>query len=52
MTSEPIITTDWIEGPEFFKRPEEDWPKDVPWIKENTEIRISNEGKIERYIWT
>ena len=45
MTSEPIITADWIEGPEFFKRTEEDWPKDIHWIKENTEIRIGNEGK-------
>ena len=44
MTSEPIITTDWIEGPELFKRPEEDWPKGIP--KEKTKIRIAHEGRI------
>ena len=40
-----MISPDWIEGPKFFKLAEEEWPKDLPWMKENTEIRAANESQ-------
>ena len=46
LTSEPIITRDWIEGPEFLKLREEKWPTDIPWIQEKAEIRTATDGRI------
>ena len=45
LTGDLMISPDWIEGPKFFKLAEQEWPKDLPWMKENTEIRAANESQ-------
>ena len=45
LTGDLMISPDWIEGPKFLKLAEEEWPKDLPWMKENTEIRAANESQ-------
>ena len=45
LTGDLMISPDWIEGPKLFKLAEEEWPKDLPWMKENTEIRAANESQ-------
>ncbi len=33
------IPAEWFEGPAFLSRPEEKWPKDLPWMTPAEELR-------------
>ena len=44
-TGDLIISPDRIDCRKFFKLAEEELPKDLPWMKENTEIRAANESQ-------
>ena len=44
LTCDLLISPDWIKGPKFFRLAEEEWPNDLPWMKENTKIRAANEN--------
>ena len=45
LTPEQPLPENWIDGPPFLHQPEEEWPKDIPWVAMGEELRANKQAR-------
>ena len=52
LTPEQPLPENWIDGPPFLHQPEEEWPKDIPWIAVGEELRANKQARTHLNVTT